>query len=97
MREVWLVSSANKAKAEAVLKTDDLVSRQSIAVRAASSLEIKEEGYFIIIDGTEEALQRADELLKEIAEKYKDKEKVLERYDELESAAISGFGFIIGG
>lgn len=97
MREVWLVSSANRAKAEGALKADDLVSRQSIVIRTASSLEIDEEGYFIIIDGSEQALQRADELLKEIAEKYKNKEAVLARYDEQETAAISGFGFIIGG
>ena len=41
MKEVFLVSSENKNKAEMELKKDDLVSRGSITIRAAASLGIE--------------------------------------------------------
>ena len=97
MREVWLVSTNNRPKAEDVLKKDDLVSRQSIFVRSAGALGIDEDGFFIIMDGSEKALARADELMKDLAKKYDDKELVLKRFDEVEAATAEAFGFIIGG
>ena len=63
MKEIFLVSSENKSKAEEVVKKDDLVSRSSIAIRSAAALGIEEDGYFIIIDGSEEAIKKAEELL----------------------------------
>ena len=97
MREVWLVTTDKRPKAEEVLKTDDLVSRQSIFVRAASALDIDEDGFFIILDGSEKALERAGELLKDLAKKYGKKELVLQKFDELEAATTEAFGFVIGG
>lgn len=97
MREVFLVPEKEKNKTEQILKKDDIVSRQSIIIKSAQALEMDEEGYFIIIDGSEEAIQRAEELIKDFASKYKNKEEVLKRYDEQEDNAISGFGNIIGG
>ena len=70
MKEIFLVSNENKAKAEEAVKKDDLVSRSSIITRSAASLGIEEDGYFIIIDGSEEAIKKAEELLKELAKKY---------------------------
>ncbi|MFH0869024.1 MAG: hypothetical protein V1839_02245 [archaeon] len=97
MREVWLVSSENRPKAEDVLKKDDLVSRQSIFSRAAGALSMSEDGFFIIMDGSEQAIARTDELLKDIAKKYQKKELVLNKFDEIEAATNEAFGFIIGG
>ena len=96
MKVVYIVSSDNVHKAEEVLKKDDLVSRGSITIRLATTLEIKEDGYFIVLDGNEDALKIADELLKGLAEKYKDSEIVLKKIQEQENKAIEGFGNILG-
>ncbi len=96
MKEVFLVSSEKKNKAELELKKDDLVSRGSITVRTAESLGIKEDGYFIVVDASEEALKRAEEIMKDLGTKYKDGKKVIEKIDEQESSAMEGFGNILG-
>ena len=96
MKEVFLVLAENKDKAENALRTDDLVSRQSIVVRSAPHLDINEEGYFIIIDGSEAAIKKAHELLDKLAKRYEQKEKVLAKVEEQENAAIEGFGNILG-
>ncbi len=97
MREVWHTTSDKRVKAEEVLKKDDVVGRQSIYVRDARSLGIAEEGYFIIIDGSDEAVKKADALLKGLAEKYKKKDEVIRKFEEEEAKATEAFGFIIGG
>ena len=96
MKEVFLVSSENKNKAEMELKKDDLVSRGSITIRAAASLGIEEDGYFIVVDAPEEALKRAEGVMKELGKKYKDGKKVLEKIEEQEDSAAEGFGNILG-
>ncbi len=96
VKEVFLVPSENKSKAEDALRKDDLISRQSIIVRSAPHLDIDEDGYFIIIDGSEEAVKKAHALLDKLAKKYEPKEKVLAKVEEQESAAIEGFGNILG-
>lgn len=96
MKEVFLVSSENKNRAETELKKDDLVSRGSITVRSAESLDMKEDGYFIVIDASEAAVARAEEILKELGTRYRDKDKVLRKIEEQESSAIEGFGNILG-
>ena len=97
MKKIFLVSNENKAKAEEAIKKDDLVSRSSIVIRSASSLGIEEEGYFIVIDGKEEAVKKAEELLKDLAKKYEKKEEVEKKMKEQEESAIEGFGNILGG
>lgn len=96
LKEVFLVKAENRAKAEDALRADDLISRQSITLKLASSLDMKEDGYFIIINGSELSVARAEELLKGVAEKYKDKEKVIKKAEEQENQAIEGFGNILG-
>lgn len=97
MKEVFLVSAENKSKAEDALKKDDVISRGSIVIREAGSLGIKKDGYFIILDVSEEAMKKAEELLKELAEKYDKKDEVLSKIQEQEDSAIQGFGNILGG
>ena len=96
MREVLEVPSENKSKVEDMLKKDDEVSRGSITVKSASSLDIEEDVYFIIIDASEERIRRAEELVKGLAKPYKHAKKVLDKIDEQENAAIEGFGNILG-
>ncbi len=95
MKEVWLVKKEKAAKAEEVLRKDDLVGRQSITVRDAETLGMKKKGVFILVDGNKNALKEAEKLLKGIAEKEKNKEEVIKKIEEEESAAISGFGALI--
>ena len=96
-REVWHTTSDKRVKAEEVLKKDDVVGRQSIYVRDCRSLGLAQEGYVIIIDGSDEAIKRADGLLKGLAAKYKKKEEVIKKFEEEEQKATEAFGFIIGG
>lgn len=96
MRVVWLVAAENKAKAEDLLKKDDAVNRGSITIRSALSLDIEEDGYFIIYDGSNEAVKLAEGLLKGLGEHYKKASDVLRKIDEQEDAAIEGFGNILG-
>ncbi len=96
MRVVYLVPSENKAKAEELLKKDDAVNRGSITVRSTLSLDIEEDGYFIVYDGSDEAVKLADGLLKGLAGRYKKANDVLRKIDEQEDAAIEGFGNILG-
>ncbi len=96
MKEVFIVNSENKNKAETLLRSDDLISRQSITVRLATALGVKEDGYFILIDGNDESVKKAAELLKGIAERYKNKNAVIDKIREEEDSAIEGFGNIVG-
>ena len=96
MREVFLVSADHKSKVEDMLKKDDEINRGSITVRSASSLDIKEDGYFIILDASEERVHKAKELVKEYAQPYKHAKRVLEKIDAQEESAIEGFGNILG-
>ncbi len=96
MRVVYIVSAENRAKAEDLLKKDETVNRGGIAVRSALSLDIEEDGYFIVYDGNNEAVKLADHLLKGVAERYKKADNVLRKMDAQEDAAIEGFGNILG-
>ena len=86
----------NKSKAEDLLRKDDEIGRGSITLKSAGSLEMEEDGYFIILDASEERIKKAETLLKGIAQKYAHQKKVLEKFDEQEDAAIEGFGNILG-
>ena len=94
MREVYDIKPSELAKAQDVLGKDDLVSRQSIYTRSAASLGFKEDKIYLIIDGSEESIKRADQLLKSAAARVKDKTEILRKFDEIENAAAEGFGFL---
>lgn len=96
MREVFEVSSDNKSKAEDLLKKDEEINRGSITLRTAGSLDMDEDCYFIILDASEERIEKAKELLKDIGKPSKHRQQVLEKLDEQENAAIEGFGNILG-
>jgi hypothetical protein len=96
MKEVFLVKTENKQKVEDMLKKDDIISRGSITIKSPSSIDMKEDGYFFILDMPESSLKRVEELVKGLAEKYKDRETVISRVQEQEDSAIEGFGNILG-
>ncbi len=88
----------NGKKAEEILKKDDICSRQSIALREASSLGIEKEGYFLFFKGDEKACERAKELLKELVTEVEKEilEKAKKAYEEESEKALQGFGGIFG-
>ena len=94
MREVFELKPSNLSKAQEVLGKDDLTSRQSIYVRTAVSLSVKSDYTFIILGGSAEALKKADELLKSLATKAKNRDDILKKFDAVENAAAEGFGFL---
>lgn len=90
------VKSENVGKIDTLLK-DDLVSRQSILTRDAGSLDIKENVFYVKIEGSEQGLKRTLELAKELDfKKLADKkaEKINKKIIEQEDSAASGMGMI---
>ena len=73
MYAVFSVEKNNIGKADEILK-DDAVSRQSIAIRDASALGVDSENRYILIEGNEQAIKRAEELFKGIEEKLAEEE-----------------------
>ena len=93
---IFEVKKENSGKINTIIK-DDLVSRQSIITRDASSLEIKGEATYLKIDGNEEALKKAEELGKELGFKKLDEKQAKEVNEKIETqddSAASGMGMI---
>ncbi len=80
------------------VKKDDLVSRQSIWTRDAKSLGIEGDSVFLKIEGDEEAIKKAEEILEDKARllEGEEKEKVNEKFIADEEKASEGMGFIFG-
>ena len=96
MKEVLHVDSENKSKVEDILKKDDIVSRGSITIKSPSSLDMKEEGYFFILDMPEESIKRTEDLVKGLAKKHPHAKEIIKKVDDQENAAMEGFGNILG-
>ena len=93
---IFEVKTAEAGKINTVIK-DDLVSRQSIVIRDASSLDIKGEVSYLKVEGSTEGLKRAEELAKELGmKKLTDKKakKVDDKIKEQEDSAATGMGMI---
>ena len=79
---------------------DDIISRQSITTRDAKSLGIDGPHFYVKIEGTPAAIQRAEELVKEqdigtrLAEK--DAKKIDDKIKKEEESANEGMGMIFG-
>ena len=97
MRVVFEMAAADARKAEETLRKDDLVGRQSIYVRNAKALGLEGDNVYIVLDGSEEAVNKAKELLKDLAKEAEKSEEILAAFDKIEQAAASGMGFILGG
>jgi len=90
MYAIFSVEKGDIGKADEILK-DNIVSRQSIVVRDASALGIDSEDRYILIEGNEDAIKRAEELFKGIEEKLAEEkiEDVLEKEVEKELTEAS--------
>ena len=76
---------------------DDLVSRQSITTRDASSLDIKGDATYLKIEGSDDALKKAKEISKEMGFKKlgeKQAKEINEKIEAQDDSAASGIGMI---
>ena len=93
---IFKVKSEDVGKINTIVK-DDLISRQSILTRDASSLDIKEDVSYLKIEGSEAGLKRAEEIAKELNFKKLTGKKAKEidiKIKEQEDSAASGMGMI---
>ena len=93
---IFEVKTENVGKINSLVK-DDLISRQSILTRDASSLDIKGDVFYVKIECSDEGLKRAKKLAKEQEFKkldVKKAKKINEKIKEQEESAASGMGMI---
>jgi len=93
---IFKVKSAEQGKINTILK-DDLVSRQSIVIREANSLDIKDNVSYLKIEGSNEGLKRAEALAKELGMKklpVKKAKTIDDKIREQEDSAATGMGMI---
>ena len=93
---IFEVKSAEAGKIQTMLQ-DDIVNRQSIVIRDANSLDIKEAVSYLKVEGSSEGLKRAEELAKELnltKLKAKKAKEIEEKIKEQEDSAATGMGMI---
>ena len=93
---IFEIKKEDTGKINNVIK-DDIVSRQSIVTRDASSLEMEGEFTYLKIEGSEDALKKAEELSKEQGFTKLDEKKAKEINEKIESqedSAATGMGMI---
>ncbi|MFW5927726.1 MAG: hypothetical protein ACOCSL_00890 [Thermoplasmatota archaeon] len=77
--------------------SDELVSRQTTSIRDGKSLGLKDDVNYFMVEGSEEAIDRATELFQqegiEKAENADEVKKAIEKEDE---AAAQGMGTVFG-
>ena len=94
---VFSVDKTQASKINKILK-DDLISRQSISIRDASALTIDKDVRYVLIEGTDEALKKAEELFGDLGKK-EDEEEAKNIYNKIkneEGEVAHGVGFIFG-
>jgi hypothetical protein len=94
------VAQDKRSEVENIIKKDDELSRLSITIRSAESLDINDElkgKFFFLIEGNENVLRKAKEVLKDYEEELSDERKneIISKIKEVEESAIEGFGSII--
>jgi len=92
---VFDVKKENEPKIKELLK-DDLVSRQSILIREAKVLDIKDHEILVFIEGDKKALEKAEELFSDISKKLDDKarDEAYKKIKDEEGEVLGGVGLI---
>ncbi len=98
MKILFYLEKDKYQKVSDLVMKNDLLARQSINFREAASLGLKEAGYYLEMDCSEEAVEEAKKVLKDLAKELsgKDKDKILEIIAKQEESANAGFGSIFG-
>lgn len=96
-----VIFAVDNADADAVqaLYEDDLVGRQSITVREASAIGREGDHRYVLVEGSDDALDKAADLLGDAGETVGDEEaaEVFEAIKAGEEAGAEGMGFMFGG
>jgi hypothetical protein len=92
---VFVVPQSRRTDLDAALR-DDLVSRQSQTVRAASALEGPADALYVLVEGSPEGVRRADELVGPVGKRLEgpEGEKLYKRFKDAEEAASTGMGLL---
>ncbi len=98
MKLLFYLEKDKYQKASDIVLKNDLLARQSINFREAGSLGLKETGYYLEMDCSEEAVEEAKKLLKDLTKELtgNDKDKILEIIQKQDESAQAGFGAIFG-
>lgn len=94
---LFSIPTSKKAELDAAL-ADDLVSRQSHKVRAAAALGGPADRTYVLIEGSPEAVRRAETLLAPLGDRppAAEAEALYRQFKEEEDAASAGMGLFFG-
>lgn len=94
---IFSVEKTQVSKVNQILR-DDLVSRQSIALRDASALNMDKDVRYVLIEGTDEAIKKAEELFTDVGKKEEGEEAkaIYSKIKNEEDDVAEGVGFIFG-
>lgn len=98
MEEIYFYSEENSKKVNKLLE-DDYFKRLGYILRECKLLGSDRKGYFLYIKAESEAIERAEEMLKEVEiEKIlgEEKERIVKAILEEEESAAAGMGAIFG-
>jgi hypothetical protein len=98
MEVVFKIKKQNLQKVKDLFLTDDVISRASVIFKESKSLGIEKDEYYCYISGTNEACEKAKQLIKDLGESVKKNEekKIIDKIKQEEESAMSGFGSIFG-
>ena len=90
---IFSVPSVKRTELDTVLK-DDLVSRQSQKLRVASAMGGPADAVYVLIEGAEGAVHRAEELLSAVGTRLPtaEGEALYRRFKDEDEAASAGMG-----
>ncbi len=96
MDAVYFISREKFQDVENALLKDDVLSRQSLTFRNAAIFGSKDDAICVKISGSDEAMDKAKELIGKNGKTVegKEKEKILKQIAEEEDAVAQGFGAI---
>ena len=96
MHAIFFIPRENFTSIKTKVESDDVASRQSLTFRDCKTLGIEKDGYYLLVEGSEEGIDavRKIEGLEEV--KGEEAERIFEKIKEQESKAESGFGAIFG-
>jgi hypothetical protein len=98
MRAVFFIPKENYSSVRNEVEGHEQISRLSITFRDNQSLGMEKEGYYLELDGPDELIATARDILKEKADELKGEEleKVEKAIEAQSSKAEEGFGAIFG-
>ncbi|MEM5828486.1 MAG: hypothetical protein QW197_03245 [Candidatus Aenigmatarchaeota archaeon] len=94
--KVYVLDKKNLKKVEEILTKNEKTSMLSIYFREFKTLGLEGDKIALILDGLEEYIKVADELIKDFVEIPNEslKNEIIKRFEEEEKKAREGFGFL---